>query len=54
MFTNTVLDVAVLVLPMPIIWRLQIPRKQKIVISGIFLLGSLYNPFRYSADGRYR
>lgn len=39
--TNTLSDLAILILPMPIIWQLQIPKKQKMVICGIFLLGGL-------------
>ena len=39
--TNTISDIAIMILPMPIVWRLQIPRRQKIIISGIFLLGTL-------------
>ena len=36
-----VLDIYVVVLPLPIIWNLQITRPEKIAISGVFLLGSL-------------
>ena len=42
-----VLDVYVVVLPLPMIWNLQITRAEKIAVSGIFLLGSLcvrYSP----------
>ncbi|KAL8748005.1 MAG: hypothetical protein Q9190_000155 [Brigantiaea leucoxantha] len=38
--TNTVSDFAVLILPMPIVWSLKIRRRQKLIICGIFLLGS--------------
>ena len=44
-----VLDIYVVVLPMPMIWNLQITRPEKIAISGVFLLGSLYvqrSPYR--------
>ena len=34
-------DVAVLVLPLPIIWQLHMSAKQKLALSGVFLLGSL-------------
>lgn len=37
-----VLDIYVVVLPLPMIWNLQITRPEKIAISGMFLLGSLY------------
>ncbi len=36
-----VLDIYVVVLPLPMIWNLQITRPEKIAISGVFLLGSL-------------
>ncbi|TKA79218.1 hypothetical protein B0A55_03966 [Friedmanniomyces simplex] len=36
---NLLLDVVVLLLPMPMIWRLQLTIKQKLALSGIFLLG---------------
>ena len=37
-----VLNIYVVVLPLPMIWDLQITRPEKIAISGVFLLGSLY------------
>ncbi|MCJ1263967.1 hypothetical protein MMC22_003838 [Lobaria immixta] len=36
---NISTDVAILILPMPLIWRLRIPQSQKIMLSGIFILG---------------
>ena len=39
---NIVTDVLVLALPMPMLWRLQIPQKKKIALSLIFGLGFLY------------
>lgn len=36
-----VLDLYVVVLPLPMIWKLQVTRPEKIAISGMFLLGSL-------------
>ncbi|KAJ0414238.1 hypothetical protein BJY00DRAFT_318998 [Aspergillus carlsbadensis] len=36
---NLLTDVIILCLPMPIVWRLQMPKSQKWAISGIFLLG---------------
>ncbi|KAE8151512.1 hypothetical protein BDV25DRAFT_128685 [Aspergillus avenaceus] len=36
---NLLTDVIILCLPMPIVWRLQMPRGDKWAISGIFLLG---------------
>lgn len=35
-----VLDIYVVVLPLPMIWNLQITRPEKIAVSGMFLLGS--------------
>lgn len=35
-----VLDLYVVVLPLPMIWKLQVTRPEKIAISGMFLLGS--------------
>ena len=36
---NIVTDVGILILPMPIVWRLQIQNPQKVAVSSIFLLG---------------
>jgi hypothetical protein len=38
---NMIIDVAILSIPMPLVWRLQMPLRQKIAVSAIFLLGSL-------------
>ena len=38
---STVADVALLILPIPILWGLQMPYKQKLSLCGIFLLGGL-------------
>ncbi|KAJ5812384.1 hypothetical protein N7474_008685 [Penicillium riverlandense] len=38
--TNTFTDIAILFLPMPLVWRLQISLSKKISISGVFLLGA--------------
>ncbi|KAL8671865.1 MAG: hypothetical protein Q9168_003655 [Polycauliona sp. 1 TL-2023] len=38
---NTLTDILILILPMPIIWRLQVPLRNKIILSLIFGLGSL-------------
>ena len=35
-------DLMILVSPMPLIWRLQMPTRQKIIVSAMFLLGALY------------
>ena len=39
---NSLLDIIVFVMPIPIVWRLNITRVQKLGISCIFLLGGLY------------
>ncbi|KAI4215198.1 MAG: hypothetical protein LQ351_002513 [Letrouitia transgressa] len=39
---NVVTDVIVLVLPMPVIWELQLPKTRKFQVMAVFLLGSLY------------
>ncbi|KAI9829281.1 MAG: hypothetical protein M1826_005745 [Phylliscum demangeonii] len=36
---NLVADVVVLILPMPVVWRLQMLRKQKLALTAIFALG---------------
>lgn len=36
-----VTDLAILILPIPMAWSLQMPRKQKIALTGVFLLGGL-------------
>ena len=38
---NIASDIMILMLPMPIVWRLHIKRSQKLAISSIFLLGGL-------------
>lgn len=39
---NVTTDVLILLVPIPLTWRLQMRKSQKILIIGIFLLGSLY------------
>ena len=34
-------DIALLVMPMPMVWKLKISQQQKIALSGVFLLGGL-------------
>lgn len=40
-FPNILSDIVILALPMPLLWYLQTGVVQKIMLSGIFLLGSL-------------
>jgi hypothetical protein len=38
--TDAVTDLMILILPIPMIWKLQMPFKQKMALSGIFALGT--------------
>lgn len=38
---NILTDVALMVLPLPYIWRLNRSRSQKIALAGVFMLGGL-------------
>lgn len=38
---NVVTDVALLLLPLPLVWKLQMPSKQKTLISLVFVLGGM-------------
>ena len=38
---NVVMDFAILVLPLSIVWQLQISRRRKMALSAIFLVGTL-------------
>ena len=40
--TSLLTDVAILCLPMPMIWNMRASRNQKIALSAVFLLGALY------------
>jgi len=54
---NIVTDGILLALPLPLIWDLHLPKGQKMALSGVFLLGSLYvfylgfPPNKVSKDG---
>ena len=37
---NLLLDVMVIILPMPMLWKLQMPASKKLVISGVFGIGA--------------
>lgn len=39
---NMLLDIAILSLPMPLVWRLQMTRRRKIILTIIFGLGFMY------------
>ncbi|KAI2640772.1 hypothetical protein GGS26DRAFT_599741 [Hypomontagnella submonticulosa] len=38
---NVVHDVAMLILPAPVVWKLQIGLRQKLALTGVFLIGSI-------------
>ncbi|KAI0973639.1 hypothetical protein F4678DRAFT_459120 [Xylaria arbuscula] len=38
---NVIHDVVMLVLPLPMVWSLQIDLRQKVALSGVFLIGSI-------------
>lgn len=40
--SSLVTDAAILAVPMPIIWNMRVTWRQRIAISAVFLLGSLY------------
>ena len=46
---NFLTDIIILVMPMPILWRMQIETKEKYQIMGMFLTGGLYVPLRNTA-----
>lgn len=39
--SNFLIDVSILVLPLPIIWKLRLPLRRKFEVMGIFLFGSM-------------
>lgn len=39
--SSMLLDVIILCLPLPMIWKLQLPPRHKLVVCGLFLLGGL-------------
>lgn len=39
---NAVIDSVILVLPIHTVWGLHLPRKQKVAVCGVFLLGLMY------------
>jgi hypothetical protein len=36
---NMILDFAIVLLPIPVVWSLQMPRKRKLMLVGVFSLG---------------
>ena len=39
---NVITDFATMVIPLPLLWQLNLPRSRKLQLVGIFLSGSLY------------
>lgn len=39
---NVVVDLAIVVLPLPVLWKLQMPRQKKLKVMGIFAVGAMY------------
>lgn len=39
---NVFTDVMILIIPVPVVWKLQLPRRQKIAVLAIFATGALY------------
>jgi hypothetical protein len=39
---NLLIDVSIIVLPMPVLWNLQLPVRKKIGLTAIFGIGALY------------
>ena len=37
---NSATDIAVLILPIPMLWKVQMPFRQKIAVTAIFMTGS--------------
>jgi hypothetical protein len=40
-FINMFLDLALVVMPIPIIWKLKLPRRERLALRGIFLTSAL-------------
>ena len=40
---NMMHDFIILVLPIPLVWRLQMPMRNKLVATALFVTGGLYN-----------
>ena len=40
--SGVITDFIIMVIPWPLVWRLQMPTRQKFAVIGMFLLGALY------------
>ncbi len=50
---NIVTDFAIIILPMPVVRTLQLARKQKYALIGIFAVGGVYVICASSSLGQY-
>jgi hypothetical protein len=41
-YTDIIVDVAILIMPIPMVLKLQLPWQQKLGVLGMFLLGATY------------
>lgn len=39
---NVVLDIFVVILPLPVVWKLKMPARKKAAVTGMFSIGLLY------------
>lgn len=54
--SNVIFDFILLILPMPVVWKLHIDYKKKLQVCGVFLVGTLYVsvPMGYFLKGLWR
>lgn len=50
---NVTTDLVLCTAPLPYFWNLQLPKKQKIIVSSLFFIGGLYVPLTPSILRRY-
>lgn len=50
---NMILDILFLIIPIPMIWKLQVTRRVKVSLTAIFLLGALYGSPNRSNDSYF-
>ena len=44
---NCLQDIVIVILPMPVLWGLQMARIKKVALSGMFGIGTLYGTRKY-------
>lgn len=47
---NILIDVSILILPMPVVWRLQMENKRRLALTAVFMMGGLYVIKSYCAS----